>query len=392
MRNMKFISEQIARTRIYKSMIITLVIGAVFVGLLKIELAKEFDKLIYSYKNDVQHINDRTDIRMIEVEDDNTATTKHNVWSTEDGIIERTKVCSKYFDVYPVLYSSEVLKNYERNLTSAYSIAFSHLLHEEISIYEAFLSVYFRPNNFYCIHIDRKSDDKVWKAVESLVKCYSTKMTHGKMVLMDKKDSFNVIWGEDQMLKADIKCIEKLLQLREGNQYPWRYSISMAGTELPLVTYASLHRKLSEAMGKDNSAIESFRMPNGQIKTRLSQNALKDCSVCPDQKNTLTKNSTNIPPFKFAFVNPLNNKKNYTMEIYKGLRNVILSAKDADFMVNHPVSKQFYEWIEKSSLTEEYFYSSLARIKFDPNTTEVTQDKDSSNEQIIHGLCLRYTH
>ena len=29
--------------------------------------------LIYSYKNDVQHIKDRTDIRMIEVEDDNTA-------------------------------------------------------------------------------------------------------------------------------------------------------------------------------------------------------------------------------------------------------------------------------------------------------------------------------
>jgi hypothetical protein len=166
----------------------------------------------------------------------------------------------------------------------------------------------------------------------------------------------------------------------------------MAGSELPLFTYASLHTKLSNTLGKDDSALESFRMPNYQLKRRLSKTALKDCSVCPDEKNTLTKNWKNVPPLEFTFINPLNKNMSYTMQIYKGLRSVILSAKDAEFIVNHPVSKQFYEWIEKSSMTEEHFYSSLVRVKVDPKTYEVTQDRDSSNEEILHGLCVRYTH
>ena len=88
-----------------------------------------------------------------------------------------------------------------RNLKSAYSIAFSHLLHKDIAIYEAFLSVYFRPNNFYCIHIDKESKDKVWKAVQGLVKCYSEKMIHGKIFLIDKKDSLKVL---KQVIDLDI--------------------------------------------------------------------------------------------------------------------------------------------------------------------------------------------
>lgn len=437
---MRFVSRQLARILSFNTIIITLVIVAVYASLLQIIVnvifhvlnsnasesiqnkerktqldventrhsnihnldhnegpndPQEFDMLNYHDDNekDIQHINDREDIRIKELEDDNIVSSKHKLWYTQDAIIQRTKDCSKYFDVYPVLYSSQVLKKYEKKkLKPAYSLAFSHLLHKEIAIYEAFLSVYFRPNNFYCVHIDKESKDKVWKAVQGLINCYSTKMIHGKIVLIDKKDSFKVRWGRDQMLKADLKCIEKLVQLRKGSKSPWRYSISMAGSELPLVTYASLHTKLSTALKKDDSALESFRMPNYQLKRRLSKNALKDCSVCPNEDNTLTKDWKKIPPLEFEFVNPMNKDMTYNMQIYKGLRSVILSAKDADFMINHPVGKQFYTWIEKSSMTEEHFYSSLVRIKVDPKTSEVTQNRDTSNEDTLHGLCVRYTH
>ena len=359
---------------------------------------QEFDLATYNdaYEEDVQHLMKEIeeDMRMKEIEDEDTFKIKHKLWATEDAIIERTKICSKYFNLYPVLYFAEVLKNFEKlNLKSAYSIAFSHLLHEDIAIYEAFLSVYFRPNNFYCIYIDKESKHKVWKAVQGLAKCYSEKMIHGKIFLIDKKDSLKVRWGRDQMLKADLKCIEKLVQLREASKSPWRYSISMAGTELPLVTYFSLHTKLSNALGEDDSALESFRITNYQLKYRLSKTALKDCSVCPDETtNTRTKDWKKMPPLEFNFINPLNTDMSYNMQIYKGLRSVILSAKDAEFMINHPVSKQFYEWMSKSNMTEELFFSSLIRIKIDPKTSEVTQDRETSNEEILHGLCIRYTH
>ena len=80
------------------------------------------------------------------------------------------------------------------------------------------------------------------------------------------------------------------------------------------------------------------------------------------------------------------------MQVFKGLRSVVLSAKDADFLVNHPVSKQIYNWFEKCSMTEEHYYSSLIRVNVDPKTKTVLQDTKRTREDILHGLCVRYTH
>ena len=357
---------------------------------------EEPDMLNYNddYSNDIRVINHHDDVRLANVEDDeNPISSQHLPWSTHDAIIERTKDCAKYFDVFPVLYFNQILQKYEKqNLKLTHSLAFSHLVHKEIAIYEAFLSVYFRPNDFYCIHVDKEAKTKVWRAVEGLVKCYSTKMNNGKIVLIDKKESYKVRWGQDQMLKADIKCIQKLLELRKRSKSPWSHSISMAGSELPLVTYASFKTTLSEALGKDDSSLESFVMPNYQLKRRLNKKAIKNCTVCPDDQNTETRKWNKQTPLEFSFVNPLNKAMTYKMQVYKGLRSVILSAKDAEFMVNHPVGKQFYQWIEKSSMTEEHFYSSLIRVKVDPKTSEITQDRDTTRNDMLHGLCIRYTH
>ena len=117
------------------------------------------------------------------------------------------------------------------------------------------------------------------------------------MILIDKKEAFKVRWGQDQMLKADLKCIEKLLKVGKGNHVPWRYSISMAGSELPLVTYASLHGLLNTKLGQDGSAVESFRMPNFQLKSRLRNNKKYaiNCTVCVAlQAPGRTINSTQV--------------------------------------------------------------------------------------------------
>jgi len=150
---------------------------------------------------------------------------------------------------------------------------------------------------------------------------------------------------------------------------------------------------LANALGNDGSSVESFTMPNYQLKRRLSKKAMADCKICPDEKNTEVRKWKSKTPLQFEFTNPLKTDKKYTMRVYKGLRSVILSYKDADFMVNHPVGKQFYQWIEKSSMTEEHFYSSLIRVKVDSKTSLVTQNTDATREDILHGIqCIRYTH
>ena len=440
MPNFRYLWRQLSRTNSYNTLIITLLLVLLYVALLQIivnvlfqvfnlsssspenreqsvlgkklhdNIKDKFSDNNNEYAEDedfdmLDHNNDdyAKDVRLIKGHEDSDLAQDHDVeysevskkpWSTQDAIIKRTRDCKKYFDNYPVLYFNRIIEKYEKKtLKPAYSLAFSHLLHKEIAIYEAFLSIYFRPNDFYCIHVDKESKEKVWKAVEGLVKCYSSKMIHGKIVLLDKKESFKVHWAQDQMLKADLKCIERLLELRKGSKSPWRYSISMAGSELPLVTYATLRSRLTNALGNDGSSVESFTMPNYQLKRRLSKKAMADCTICPDEKNTEVRKWKSKTPLQFEFTNPLKTDKKYTMRVYKGLRSVILSYKDADFMVNHPVGKQFYQWIEKSSMTEEHFYSSLIRVKVDSKTSLVTQNTDATREDILHGIqCIRYTH
>lgn len=318
---------------------------------------------------------------------------KHKEWFAEESIIERTTNCTKYFEIFPSLFFNKQINNYEKNnLKPSYSIAFSHLVHEEIAIYETFLSMYFHPNDFYCIHVDKSANQKIWKAVEGLMKCYSTQLKSGKMILIDKKEAFKVRWGQDQMLKADLKCIEKLLKVGKRNQIPWRYSISMAGSELPLVTYASLHKTLSTKLGEHGSASESFRTPNFQLKTRLRKKYSINCTVCPNDENMAVRKWKDVEPLQYSFTNPLDNSLKYKFQVFKGLRSVILSAKDANFMVHNPVSKQIYKWLDHSSMSEEHYYSSLIRIKIDKKTSIITQDVDTPNEDVLHGLCIRYTH
>ena len=119
-------------------------------------------------------------------------------WFEEKKIIERTSNCETYFQSVPVFAMNQDIFAYEKEtLDSSIRLAFSHMLHNQVAIYEAFLAMYFRPYNYYCIHIDRKADDIVRKAVEGLVKCYAEisaemKVTTGSIFVIDKKDSIEV--------------------------------------------------------------------------------------------------------------------------------------------------------------------------------------------------------
>ena len=37
-----------------------------------------------------------------------------------------------------------------------FPIAFVHLIHDDVGIFEMFLAVMYRPQNFHCVHIDSK--------------------------------------------------------------------------------------------------------------------------------------------------------------------------------------------------------------------------------------------
>ena len=116
-------------------------------------------------------------------------------WYREEKIIERTANCKKYFSEYfPVFAMNNEIIEFEKNFINSEvtKLAFSHMLHNHVAIYEAFLAMYFRPYNFYCIHIDLKADAVIRDAVESLISCYENEVTTGKIFMVDKEESIEV--------------------------------------------------------------------------------------------------------------------------------------------------------------------------------------------------------
>ena len=334
----------------------------------------------------------------------NTQKPEKLFWYDDRSVIARTSDCDKYFkESVPVLGVHEEHEN-----TSNAPLAFSHLVHSQSAILEVFLSIYFRPNNFYCIHVDKKSNITFKTAIANLIRCYSNKTKQGEIFTLSEIDSFSVDWGGNTMLKADLKCLSKLLELnqRKNQTFRWSHSASIAGSELPIVTYPSFRDKITQKLGTDLSSVESFVLPPENF-FRLSVEQNKDSKAF--QNGSLQENI-------FEISNPLNNSTIATssynssnnnkieFKVFKGIRNVILSSKDVDFLLNNEISKEFLNWFSKGSFTEEHFYSTVIRFHIDTqNSNSVLQN--TSSEQIrqnsggitftsgntLHGICPRFT-
>ena len=178
---------------------------------------------------------------------------------SEDQIILRTESCSQYFETFPVL------NHLHPENRSDFPLAFSHLVHHEIGVFEAFLAMYFRPTDMHCIYIDKKATDKVRKTVNRLLKCYreqfyeSDEEAYRHLFVHDESEV--IVWGDSSILKADLACLRQLLINDKASKTQWKYFFNLAGSELPLKTEAWTRQMLRNLDGK--SLVKGFELPGG---------------------------------------------------------------------------------------------------------------------------------
>ena len=85
---------------------------------------------------------------------------------TEAAILERTENCSSYFENMPVLTALPVLTDLENQLlfpkpnhqdsSTPRMMGYNIMVHSQPAIFEIFLAVYYRPYDYYVIHLDKK--------------------------------------------------------------------------------------------------------------------------------------------------------------------------------------------------------------------------------------------
>lgn len=108
-----------------------------------------------------------------------------------------------------------------------FPIAYSLLVFKDFEQVERLLRAVYRPQNYYCIHIDQKSSSEFKENIWNLSSCFDN-------VFITKR-SVNVVWGHFSVLEPEIICMEELLKIKK-----WKYFINLTGQEYPLRTNSEL--------------------------------------------------------------------------------------------------------------------------------------------------------
>ena len=141
-----------------------------------------------------------------------------------------------------------------------FRIAFSILIYKDFHQFEKLLRAVYRPQNYYCIHVDLKSDPEFKKNVQLLVNCFNDDNIFISPI------SFDVKWATMTVLKPEIECMKELWNRfavdsnssyvdkeKKGRKKPlWRYFINLTGQEFPLRTNLEIVRILKIFNGSNN--------------------------------------------------------------------------------------------------------------------------------------------
>ena len=121
-----------------------------------------------------------------------------------------------------------------------FPIAFSLLMYKDVEQAERLLRAIYRPQNVYCIHVDNKTDNDTFRAMEGITNCFDN-------VFM-ARTRIDVRWGKFSVLEPDLICMEDLLQSNKK----WKYFINLTGQEFPLRTNYEMVRILMAYNGAND--------------------------------------------------------------------------------------------------------------------------------------------
>ena len=125
-------------------------------------------------------------------------------------------------------------------LEADFPIAYSLLMFKDVQQAELLLRAIYRPQNIYCIHVDRKSDDGIFVVMKKISDCFEN-------VFM-APERIDVRWGTFSVLEPELVCMEELLKRHKN----WKYFINLTGQEFPLRTNHELVRILMTYNGAND--------------------------------------------------------------------------------------------------------------------------------------------
>jgi hypothetical protein len=102
-----------------------------------------------------------------------------------------------------------------------FPIAYSIVMYYAAGQAERLLRAIYRPQNYYCIHIDSKAGLETELPMQKLASCFDN--------VFVVPNPANVNWAYYGVLEAELLCMEHLIKYKK-----WKYFINLTGHEFPL--------------------------------------------------------------------------------------------------------------------------------------------------------------
>ncbi|CAF4219267.1 unnamed protein product, partial [Rotaria sp. Silwood2] len=261
----------------------------------------------------------------------------------------------------------------DTSINRQFPLAFNILMYENVEQFERLLRIIYRPQNFYCIHVDSDASLNVFEGVKSIVQCFSN------VFLSSKREK--VLYATFSRLQADLNCMQDLIK------YPsWKYLLNIANTELPLKTNSELVKILSIYRGYND--IE------GRWKTRIISRTKYVWKIINTTSTSylshLRQTNENKKP-------PPGN-----IEIVKGSAYGAFSRAFIEFIQTSSIAKELLDWSRDTLTPDEHYWATLnynthlhpPGAKTDPTAWTarfVIWGKRECHGPVVHGICILST-
>ncbi|BFZ13672.1 hypothetical protein BsWGS_16711 [Bradybaena similaris] len=188
-----------------------------------------------------------------------------------------------------------------------FPLAFSMVVFKETEMVERLLKAIYRPQNYYCIHVDKKSSELFYQSISAVAKCFSNVFIASKRI--------DVQWGWFSVLEPEIQCMQELWRYSK-----WKYFFDLTGQEFPLKTNFELVKILTAYDGANDL--------EGTIRR-----ANKDRFRAP-------------PPLGIVPI--------------KGSVHITVNRDFVDYVLHNKTAKALLQWAEKNtSVPDETFFATL---------------------------------
>lgn len=230
-------------------------------------------------------------------------------------------------------YSSKPVSEKERN----FPLAFGIKMHRDPEQAERLLRTIYRPHNIYCIYVDGKTSNIVFRIMKQIGSCFDN------VFVVEKR--LNVVYASYAHMHSDLQCMKILSQ---KSQVKWKYYINLTGQEFPIKTNLEMVEILASLNGAND--IESFNTPQF-LKWRFEK-----------KYHTSSINLVETSYIKEPF--------QYNIEISKGSAYGAFSRHFVEFLLNDRIANQFIHWLNDTYSPEENVWATLNTFPWAPGGYE----------------------